>query len=116
MTRITHRPASPPAPTRRPAGAWGRRARATLTLGSALPVKLTSGALPVKLTVHPFTLDKADDVTISCTGTTGGHWRVYADLNERWWKAAHPQHDEPESDKDATGSMVGAESHGNLFS
>ncbi len=52
----------------------------TLNVGTA--------ALPVKLSVYPFALDKADDVTISCTGTTGGHWLVSGDLKERWWKAA----------------------------
>ena len=46
-------------------------------------------SIPVKLTVLPFTLDKADDVTISCTGSTAGHWRGwYKELEERWWKVA----------------------------
>jgi hypothetical protein len=45
--------------------------------------------LPVKLTVLPFKLDPADDLTISCTGTTGGHWRHWRPgLDERWWKVA----------------------------
>ncbi|MCW8129318.1 MAG: hypothetical protein KIS92_02950 [Planctomycetota bacterium] len=46
-------------------------------------------SLPVRLTVRPFALDKADDVTISCTGTTGGHWRHWGSgLEERWWQVA----------------------------
>jgi len=45
--------------------------------------------VPVKLSVLPFALDKADDLTISCTGTTAGHWRgKYLDLEERWWQIA----------------------------
>ncbi|MBI3829340.1 MAG: hypothetical protein HY291_07475 [Planctomycetes bacterium] len=46
-------------------------------------------AMPVTLTVLPFKLDPAGDFTISCTGTTGGHWRNWRPgLEERWWKVA----------------------------
>jgi hypothetical protein len=50
-----------------------------------------SHAIPVKLTVYPFTLDKADDITISCTGSTAGHWRGFykdKEFDDRWWKIA----------------------------
>lgn len=49
----------------------------------------TKLAVPVRATVHPFTLDPVTDVTISCTGTTAGHWRHWMpDLSERWWRNA----------------------------
>ena len=48
-----------------------------------------SAAVPVKLTVHPFALDRAGDITISVTGSTAGAWRTwYPTLEEKWWKVA----------------------------
>ncbi|MFC1582225.1 glycoside hydrolase domain-containing protein [Planctomycetota bacterium] len=45
--------------------------------------------IAVKVTVLPFTLDKADDVVISCTGTRAAPWRGwYPDLEDRWWRIA----------------------------
>ena len=52
------------------------------------PDKQNHCIIHIQTRVYPFTLDKADDITVSCTGTTGGHWNVYQDLHERWWKAA----------------------------
>jgi len=43
----------------------------------------------VKLTVHPFRLDRVTDITISVTGSTAGPWRRwYPGLEERWWQVA----------------------------
>jgi len=45
--------------------------------------------IPLKLTVYPFTLEKADDISLSGMNTTPGFWNNwYADLNEPWWTAA----------------------------
>jgi len=46
-------------------------------------------SIPVTLTVNGFTLDKIDDMTVSCTGTTAGHWRGwYPEFEARWWQVA----------------------------
>jgi hypothetical protein len=55
-------------------------------------IKIEGGAspasIPLKVTVLPFKLNPVDDITISSTGSTAGHWLVNADLNDRWWKIA----------------------------
>lgn len=46
-------------------------------------------AVPLNLTVYPFALEKADDMSISAMNTTPGYWGGwYSDSNERWWTAA----------------------------
>ncbi|MBA3708770.1 MAG: hypothetical protein H0W83_08135 [Planctomycetes bacterium] len=57
----------------------------TLTIaGAGKPL-----SIPFALVVHPFTLDKADDATISCTGTTASQIRgSYADLDAAYWMTA----------------------------
>ena len=45
--------------------------------------------IPIVLTVHPFTLDKVTDLTISVTGSTAGTFLMsYPELDERWWQIA----------------------------
>lgn len=46
-----------------------------------------SVAIPVELTVYPFTLDKVTDITVSVTGTRS--WGAYGnDDSEAWWQRA----------------------------
>ena len=66
---------------------------------SALPgtytgsLRITAGdkstAIPIELRVHPFTLDKVTDLTISVTGATAGTFTMpYPELQDRWWQIA----------------------------
>jgi hypothetical protein len=48
-----------------------------------------STAIPIKLSVYPFTLDKVTDLTISVTGSTAGTFTSsYPELQVRWWQVA----------------------------
>jgi hypothetical protein len=45
--------------------------------------------MPLSVTVSPFALDAADDISISGMGSSAGFWRqAYADADEPWWAAA----------------------------
>ncbi len=44
--------------------------------------------MPLSLTVSPFALDAADDISISGMGSNAGFWRqAYSDSEEPWWAA-----------------------------
>ena len=46
-------------------------------------------AIPIEVTVHPFTLARIDDITVSVTGSTAGSFNSrHSDLNDRWWQVA----------------------------
>jgi hypothetical protein len=48
-----------------------------------------STAIPIELSVYPFTLDKVTDLTISVTGSTAGTFTSsYPELQDRWWQVA----------------------------
>jgi len=48
-----------------------------------------AAAIPIQLTVHPFTLDKVTDITMSVTGSTAGSFNArHPDLDGRWWQVA----------------------------
>ena len=49
----------------------------------------SSKTVPLTLHVRPFILEKAQNITLSVTGTVAGPWRGwYPELEERWWKVA----------------------------
>jgi hypothetical protein len=46
-------------------------------------------SIPIRLTVHPFQLDKIRDITVSVTGSTAGAFtHLHPDLKQRWWQIA----------------------------
>ena len=57
----------------------------TVRLGNALRGK----NVPLTVTVWPFTLEKAQNITLSVTGATPGPWDYwYTELSEKRWQAA----------------------------
>jgi len=48
-----------------------------------------AATVPLKLTVFPFQLDRATDITLSVTGSTAAPWRGwFPGLEKQWWEMA----------------------------
>jgi len=61
----------------------------TYIAGVNLANPRSSKTVPLTVNVHPFTLEKAKNISLTVTGTTAGHWRKwYPELDERWWRVA----------------------------